>query len=101
MKVKVSNPMYKAIKNALPSYKITLEKLTPEQYERNIDFDLFRNTSDYSYKTGLFSVIKITYPAEYYAMPRYITTRDLTAVFRNSDKTFTSFIEELKSYIAI
>lgn len=101
MKVKVTYPMLKEIKKALPKYNVSLEKYTLEQYERFVDFDVYRNEIDYDDKTGKMKVIKIIYPDSYYAMPRYLTTKDLSQIFKYSDKTYNGFIKELVDYCEI
>ena len=101
MKVMISNPMLKVIKQALKEYKysVTLEKLTYEQYRRFVDFDVFAHMEDYNGET--FKCFRIAYPCEYYAEPQYITTRDLTKIFRNSNGTMESFTEAIKNYCEI
>ena len=101
MKVKVSNPMLKVFKAALSNCSVTLEKMLPEQYEISVDYDLFKHEVDYSTRTGKFSVLRIAYPPEYYAIPKYITTRDLHQIYQASDKTYTGYIEAIKDYCAI
>lgn len=105
MKVKATNPMTKLINNYFISigsdYRATLEKLTPEQFERVVDFDLFRNTTDYNANTRKFQAIRISYPAGYYALDKYITTRELLTAFRESDKTAAGFLKNLYKIIEI
>ena len=95
MFVKVSNPMIKAMKKAMPEYSFKLLELTPESYQLKVDYDLFRNESDFNIDKHIFKVIQIIYPPEYYALPRYITTRDLRRTYKNSDGSYDDFINEL------
>ncbi len=37
---------------------------------------------DYDWKTGTFRVIEVSYPSEYYACSKYVTTRQLNEEFR-------------------
>ena len=100
IKVKVSNPMTKYIQTALTGIAVArLEKLSPDEYGRFVDYDLFRHTDDYDGKA--FKVIKIIYPLDAYAMPAYITTRDLIRAFRESDKTTEGFTDVLRRQYAI
>ena len=47
-------------------------------------------------------VIKITYPAEYYAMPTLLDGEDLLKAYRRSDKTFEGYFNTLiEDYIKI
>ena len=91
MKVKATTPMSKLINEIMAGCRVTLEKMKPEQYKITVDYDLFRNEADYNATTGLFQVVRIEYPADYYASPAYITTRDLVKVYRASDGTFDGF----------
>lgn len=101
MKVKVSSVMLRELKKAIPAYRWSIEKLTRDQYAARVDYDLYRNENDFSINAGKFSVIRIEYPPECYAMTRYLTTYELTRIFRASDKTFCGFIDAVKSAIEI
>ena len=48
MIVKVSNPMIKAMKKAMPKFRFNLLELNPESYQLKVDYDLFRNESDFN-----------------------------------------------------
>ncbi len=99
MKVMVSNPMLKVMKQTLKDYRVTLEKFSYDEYKRLVDYDALAHTQDYDGEK--FKCFRIEYPAEYYAAPQYITTQDLTRIFRNSDGTFQSFQNAIVSYCAI
>ena len=102
MKVKATNPMKTAINAALNGEAVaSIEKLTPDVFRAFIDFSLFDHLEDYNTKTGLYQVIKITYPPECFAVPQYLTTKDLARIFRNSDRSYNGFFEALRDYIAI
>lgn len=81
MKCKVTNKMVEVLKEALPKdYEVKLLKLTPDEYKRFVHYDglyFADEVGDYDYKNNLCKVIKILYPADFYAMPAYITTKDL------------------------
>lgn len=83
-----NNAKYAKFKN----YEITLEKMTIEQLERRVDFDArysFNYDADYNYKTGKYNIIMITYPFDFYAMPHYVTTHDLSKCFKNYTQPLT------------
>lgn len=105
MQVKVTMPMYKAIRSHIaerfPGYSVTLEKLSAETFRRYVDMDIYRHEIDYSAKTGKFSVLRIKYPDEFYAMPSYLTTADLSWLFRSSDRTWESFLKQIEREIKI
>lgn len=101
MKVKASQVMVKELKKHIQEYSITLEKLSERAFSLYVDIDSYKHDADYNINTGLFNVIKVSYPYECYAMPKYITTADLLKVFKNSDKTLNGFIESFKEYVAI
>lgn len=101
MKVKATHPMVKLMQQATPNYDIRLVKMTTDQYKMMVDIDIFNHEADYNDRTGMMQVIRVGYPANYYAMPRYVTTKDLNRVFRNSDHTIEGFTKALIEDIAI
>lgn len=80
---------------------MTIEKYTPDNYRLFVDTDIFYNMPDYSGKTGLFKALKVSYPADYYAMPCYLTTRILNKIFLSSDRTQDGFIKAVNDYVMI
>ena len=101
MKVMVSNPMVKLLNDHISGVVFSLEKYSREIYEKYVDYDLFSNINDYNSTKGVFKVIKISYPAEFCAMPGYLTTRELNKIFSYSDHTMTGFIEAVKNQVEI
>lgn len=100
MKVKATNIMAKTLQKYFKDYKITLQKYNERAYTMLVDCP-FSHEEDYDYKTSKFNVIKITYPDNYYACSRYLTTRTLTRLFENSNRTFESFLQQIKNEIEI
>lgn len=100
MRVQATKTMAREIKKQT-GFSATLEKFSPERYEVIVDYDLLANEEDYNWGDRLFSAIRIDYPAEFYAIPRYLSTRDLRRIFRESDKTFNGFFEAVKNAIEI
>jgi hypothetical protein len=103
MKIKVSNPMTKEIRKALDDIIETaaITKMSIEEYKWNVDLDVIYHEDDWDAEANKFKVIRITYPAECYAPPRYITTQDLNRVFRHSDRTYDGFFREIRNEYAI
>lgn len=103
LKVKVSNPMAKAIKTALNgiAFDVEIGKMNIELYQALVDYDALNHTEDWDAKANKLKVIRIEYPADCYAMPTYITTKDLTRIFRNSDHTYNGFMNEIRNEYAI
>ena len=101
MLVKATNPMTKFLKNNFPAYNFRLEKFTLEQFKIFVDIDIFSHENDYNPTTNKIQAIKVIYPDEFYALPRYITTNELIKAFRRSDKTTAGFIQAIRDEIEI
>lgn len=101
MKVKATKIMAKTLQEQFKDYKITLEKYNERVYGTLVDYNTFDHEEDYDYNTSKFNVIKITYPDDYYACSRYLTTRTLTRLFDSSNGTFESFIQQIKNEIEV
>ena len=99
MKVKATKTMRKFLADNIPEYSFRIEKMTVDEYKINVDFDVLKHTSDFNGET--MQAIKVIYPAEYYAIPAYITTWDLVNAFNNSDGTAAGFLRSVKNEIAI
>ena len=59
--------------------------LDQDNYCRFVSNDLFDMELDHIKSSGRYRTIKITYAPEYYAMPRYVSTRELLACFTPGD----------------
>lgn len=81
------------------NYSVTLKKMTINQYEFYVDYNAHCHDEDFDYIKRLFNVICITYPYNYYACPRYITTADLSRIFKRCDKTLNGFLKELSEEV--
>ena len=104
MQVKVSKTMVKFLNNNLlksKGYKAVFNEMTTDQYSLSVSYDIMENENDYNYNTGKMKSIKILYPDDYYAVPRYLTTNDLVKIFKNSDKTVSGFLNQLWNEIEI
>ena len=104
MQVKVSKTMVKFLNNNLlksKGYKAVFNEMTTDQYFLSVSYDIMDHENDYNYNTGKMKSIKILYPDNYYAVPRFLTTNDLVKIFKNSDKTVQGFLNELWNEIEI
>lgn len=103
MQVRTSKKMTAFLKKNLKGCSVTLShvKLNQDCFRVYVDFSLLDHISDYDYETETFSVIRVSYPAECFAMCKYLTTRDLNRIFMRSDKTAAGFIEAIKDEILI
>ena len=89
--------MAKALNAALQQYGMEARyyEMTLEEYKSLVDFDLYRNEDDLNVNTWMMKAIKLVYPGNYYAMPRYLTTRDLNDTFRTcGGKTWDAFLNK-------
>ena len=107
MKVIVSKVMAKAIQNEIKAGNFPgIEsaqyiEMTRHDYYFSISLDVWQHEIDYDWKKGMMKVIEITYPADYFAMPRYITTTELSQAFSESDKSYNGFFKALYKIIEI
>lgn len=103
MKVKATKVMADFLRKSTGKrdFTISLEKMTERQFALCVSIETYRHTADYNPETCLFNVIKITYPPEYWAMPRYITTADLLNIFKHSNKTAEGFAKDFAEYVEI
>ncbi len=86
--------------NGIP-YAAQYETMTPAAFGWNVDIYTEQHEADILPASGKMRAIKILYPAEDYALPRYITTRELVRIFRKSNKTLAGFMGNLCDEIAI
>lgn len=106
MKVKTSKVFAKELQKELQahglSYACYQASLSPRAFRWNVDMDDYNHEQDYDYTTDTFKVIVVEYPYDYYACPRYITTKDLTRIFNNcADKTWGDFVKAFIEEIEI
>lgn len=81
-------------------YKATVEIMTPYEFSIMVGNWLYHN-EDFNETTGKMQVIKITYPDNCYAVPRYLTTMSLRRIYRKSDGTYDDFMNELVKAVEI
>lgn len=95
MKIKTSKVLAKLLNDNIKEFNIYQQKLTPQQFGWYVDC-INSHDNDYDYKTDKYSVLYITYPANWYANTKYITTDDLYQIFKKSNKTLNGFIDTFK-----
>lgn len=106
MIVKATKKMAMEIKKALKNdenfmgYSVDFQNLSSSQFAWLVG-SCWDNEQDYNINTNTFNTICITYPYNYYANNKYLTSKDLLRVFKTCNKTFDGFINDLKSYIEI
>lgn len=105
MIIKVSKVFAKFINETAnkEGFKAYAEVITvPERsYDFMIGLDCF-SWSDYDYKKDGFKVIRVSYPAEYYCCPVYLTTVQLNREFnRNAVETCDDLREMLRNMLEI
>lgn len=107
MLVKATKTMASEIKKALKNdenftgFSVLFERLKERDYAVCVDYDIYSHETDYNIDNRTFNVIRIIYPPKYYAVDRYITTKDISKIYDASDKTFNGFFNEIKEYIEI
>ena len=108
MKIKTTKALAKFLSEKLKehettkNYTLTHEKVTQPFFVWSIDFDYWKHEqTDYDPSTNKFNVFKISYPLDYYACDKYITTKDLTRIFDKSDHTANGFVQAFINYIEI
>lgn len=83
MKVQVTKTLCKELKKNIKSFDIEYIELPLNQYKSTIDFDIYDHEIDYNFEKGVFKAFKIIYPYDCYALPQYITTKDLKRLFKD------------------
>lgn len=102
MLVAVTKKMADAINKRVKQmgYAAVIESMTPNEFSIKIG-NVFMHDEDYDITTGTMQVIKIIYPDSYYAWPRYLTTKELRSIYKNSNRTYEGFMEELAEMVEI
>lgn len=104
MQVKVSKTMAKSINSYFNdngiSYRAEVIEMAPRSYDVYVGNSVM-NDEDFDMETNMMKVIIIDYPSEYYAMPRYLSTRELRSIYYNSNRTMNGFMDELFEEIEI
>ena len=103
MKIQVSKVFADFINKTVKGVDAQVVKLTDRQYRFNCGdpWDAGEH-GDYDWQTGLYKAILVCYPADYYACPRYVSTKELTGEFRRQGvKDWEGLKEMLKDMLTI
>lgn len=101
MQTKVTKKMAALLNKNFKNYEIKVTNLTVDEFKFKVNYSLFDDLEDFDSSSNTFKVIKVLYPFEYYAMPTYLTTRILTRLYENSDKTLEGFLQQVFNSIEI
>lgn len=84
MKIKVSKVFAKHIEKVLPEYTVRVIELSDDSYQALVGGSVYtaEQWGDFNYNTRATKVIEIQYPAEYYALPRYLGTYEINQIFK-------------------
>lgn len=93
--------MRKFLSDNIPEYNFIIEKMSLDEYRIKVDYELIYHTDDLRSSDNKMQAIKVIYPADFYAIDRYLTTKDLVKIFNHSDKTADGFIKAVKDEIEI
>lgn len=98
---KMATTISEAARAAGMPYAIELVKIPHDVYSWVVGGDPWDacDWGDYD-SSGRLKVIKVTYPAEYYAMPGYLTTKELNRLYMAGD-TITTYAARVLEAIEI
>lgn len=82
-------------------FEFAFEKLTIDEFKWYCDISYYNHEADFDEATNKFNVIRVIYPANCYACDRYLTTRYLMRLFRESDGTAEDFAQKVFEEIEI
>jgi hypothetical protein len=99
----VTKKMTAAINKAIRPAGMKAEyiELDARDYILQVSYEPLRHQEDYRPGRLKYAAIRITYPDTYYAMPQYLTTRDLLSCYRMSDKTLNGYLHQVQEAISI
>lgn len=76
-------------------YKFSYSTLNTGAYAWSVgDIWAAYDYGDYNSRTGKMRAVRVSYPYEYYAAPRYISTAELSSIYRAGD-TLDGFISRV------
>lgn len=104
MKIKATKAMANFLKKSVNLecvHSIKLLAMDAEEYKSYVDFDMLAHIDDYDYGTLKFKVIQVNYKIECYAIPKYLTTKDLLRCYKHSNGTAEDFVNEICKEIEI
>ena len=100
--VQVSKAMTRAIDRTIRPAGMRAEyiELSPRDYALRVDC-MNDNRHDARPERGTVAAIRITYPASYYAMPQYLTTRELIRLYKEAERWNVDFFEHVAAAVAV
>lgn len=104
MQVAATKKMTRVLNSAYSEsgYSFTYTEMSRRYYENSVNYRAWlENGADYIPDRDVYRVIRLDYPPEYYALPRFITTADLSKCFRASDGSLSDFLDNLQDEIII
>ena len=106
MKVKVSKIFAAYINKSAKALGFKAEASVVEMSERayrlNVGLDAMldaQDNGDYDWAKDEYKVIRVTYPDEYYATPKYLTTASLNREFRRRGVTTENELQQMLRYM--
>jgi hypothetical protein len=101
MKIKVTKVFAKFIQSNCAGLSAEVVELSGETYGYYVG-SIFDAGDDYNPATGKFRAICVSYPPEWYASPRYISTAQILAEFhRNNVTTAAGLVDMLNDWLQI
>lgn len=85
MNIRVSKVFADFINKTAANVEASMLKMSEGEYRMNLGgFALWdaEQYGDYDWKTDKYKAIVVTYPSDYYACPRYISTKELDKEFK-------------------
>ena len=99
---KMTGELNKVAKRTGKPYRFEHATMDTDRYKWLVDYDIFSayDWGDYDINTGKMRAIMVVYDDELYAIPRYITTRELNGIFKTGD-TLDNFINRVIDEVEI
>ena len=96
MKIKVTKVFAKHLASQLKDYDVKVVELGDDEYQALVGESVYEAESwgDFNENTRATKAIRISYPDNYYALPRYLSTKEIHHTFKG-----ITTIEELNTEI--
>lgn len=84
MKIKVSKVFAKHLASQLEDYEVKVVELTDDEYQALVGESVYEaeGWGDFNQKTRATKAIQISYPDDHYALPRYLSTKEIHHTFK-------------------
>lgn len=105
MRIAATNKMVAALNRAAreagKSFKFVYATMDTGAYAWNVgDIWTAYDYGDYNASTGKMRAVRVSYPCDYYAMPRYISTAELNDIYEVGD-TLAGYISRVLDWVTI